>query len=172
MEIVANVLSFAGHAVDTVTGFVLNDKPGILLSNILSSFLSLAAMACLGSLAGCIGVVVTIVRLCVIYLKDKNGWHIDWAVLVFSAGYACVFLDNDTVVASLMFLGNMVAFLPKWFCQDAQRLRIGACLANLVFIVPNILIHNFSAVPFHVFNSVTIFLAYLKWYGTVKPMRP
>lgn len=164
MEIIANVFSFTGHLIDVVTGFVFNEKSKILLYNILSSFCSLIAMFLLNSIAGCISVTVTIIRLWIIYLKDKYEWKINWIVLIFTIGYALVFFDNDFIIAFLIFFGNMVAFLSKWYCQSAQHLRIGACIANVVFIFPNYLIHNFSVIPFHIFNTVTILLAYYRWY--------
>ena len=164
MEIVANLFSFTGHLIDLCAGFAFNEKSKLILFSIVSSLCSLLAMFLLHSTAGCISVTVTIIRLYIIYQKDKYGWNIDWAVVVFIVGYAAIFLDNDLAVAFLMFFGNMVTFLSKWFCHKAQYLRIGACIANLIFIFPNYLIHNFSVIPFHVFNMITILLAYIKWY--------
>ena len=164
MEIIANIFSFTGHLIDAVTGFLYNEKSKLILFNILSSLCSLLCMILLHSVAGCISVIVTIFRLVLIYYKDKYQWNIDWIFIVFVIGYLGVFLDNNTLVAMLLFLGNVIAFLPKWFCQKAQHLRIGACVANIVFIFPNYLIHNFSAIPFYIFNIVTISLAYYKWH--------
>ena len=162
--LIANGFSFLGHIIDAVVGYKYNEKPKILLFNIISSCCSLLAMILLHSMAGCVSVIVTVFRLCVIYFKDKYHWKIDWAVLVFIAGYACIFLDSDFPVAVLMFTGNLVSFLPKWFCQQVQYLRIGAFLANFIFIFPHYLIDNFATIPFHIMNMVMILIAYIKWY--------
>ena len=168
MELIANVFSFLGHTMDMVVGYKYNEKAKIILFGILSSLCSLIAMFLLHSLAGCISVVVTMIRLYVIYLKDKNNWKIDWITILFVLGYGFVFLDNDVLVAFLLFVGNVVAFLPRWFCQNVQYIRIGACMANIIIIFPHYLIHNYSGMFFHVVNVITILLSYYKWYRVEK----
>ena len=164
MEIIANLFSFIGHSIDVIIGFKYNEKSKLLLFSVVSSSCSLIAMLLLHSLAGCISVIITILRLIVIYLKDKYFWNINWVFYLFLIGYLGVFLDKDVIVAFLFFIGNFVAFFSKWFCLKAQQLRIGACIANIIFILPNYLVHNYIAIPFHFFNIICILLAYYKWY--------
>lgn len=171
MELVANLFSFAGHLIDVIVGFKYNEKSKIVLFNIISSTCSLLAMYLLNSMAGCISVTVTIFRLVFIYLKDKYLWKVDWMFFIFLIGYGSVFFDNNLIVALFMFLGNIIAFSSKWFLKKAQHLRIGVCTANIIFIFPNIFIHNFSAVPFYLFNAVLITLAYIKWYKYEKEQK-
>ena len=168
IELIANIFSFIGHLIDFIVGFKFNEKSKIMLFCIVSSSCSLIAMILLQSIAGCISVIVTIIRLWIIYLKDKHNWKIDWVIFVFIAGYTGVFIDKDITVAVFIFTGNMIMFLTKWFCQKVQYLRIGTLTANIIFILPNYLIHNFSAIPFYIFNIITISLAYYKWHKQEK----
>ena len=164
MEVAANLFSFIGYLIDVIIGFRYNVKSKIILFSIISSSCSLAAMFLLHSLAGCIGVTVTIIRLVIIYLKDKYCWKIDWIFFLFVIGYCNIFFDADIFVAIFMFLGNIIMLFSKWFLKKVQYLRIGTFLANLIFIFPNFKIHNYSAVLFLLFNIVMLLLSYYKWY--------
>jgi len=169
MLILANVISFLGYLTDIVVGFKYNEKAKIVLFNLVSSSCSLIAMLLLHSLSGCVSVGVTLIRLIVIYLKDKYKWSkANILVPIFVVGYACVFFDKNILIASLMFTAQMSAFLPKWFCQNAQALRLGNIVSCALTIPSSYLVGNYSAIPFCILGIVTTIPAYIKWYKVEK----
>ena len=169
MVVVANIVSLFAQLVDFFAGLKFNEKSKIILCNLLSSSLNLITMILLDSRAGIISVIITLIRLITIYFKDKyNLKSLNMLFPVFIGLYALTFTDNNVVVALTIFFSNMCSFIPKWVSKDMQKIRIGALFANIIIIISNIMIKNYSAVPFNVFAVVSISIQLIKWYRQEK----
>ena len=165
MEVlVANIISAFGHFWDFFVGFKFNEKSKVLLLSLVSSGASFICMILLSSWSGIVSVSVTMARLLAIYWKDKHSYKATWLLFLFLLLYSMVFFDENWIVALLMFIGNMMSFLPKWFCKNVQYIRLGALGANCMCIAYSILIKNFASIPFNIFNVVTICVSLVKWH--------
>ncbi len=154
--ILANLFSFLGHSIDCVSVAVLKTKDKLILSNLISSICSLISMAFFMSISGVTGVLVTLTRLLTIYIKDKKNLELKPLFIVFLVLYGMAFFDNNKLIASTVFISNMCSFLPKWFSNDIQKVRIGGMIACVFAITQNIMLRNVAALPFLV---VSIFSA-------------
>ena len=70
--IIANVLVIFNHFLDFYFNMKYKEKSKILLSNIATSTISLLSYILLHSTAGAISCIITILRVMVIYYKDKT----------------------------------------------------------------------------------------------------
>lgn len=162
--IVANIISAFGHFWDFFVGFKFNEKSKVLLLSLVSSGASFVCMILLNSWSGIVSVSVTMARLLAIYWKDKHKYKVPWLLMLFILLYSMVFFDENLLVALLMFIGNMMSFLPKWFCKNVQHIRLGALGANIICIAYSLLIMNYASIPFNIFNVVTICVSLIKWH--------
>lgn len=162
--ILGNIFSTIGAIIDFVAGIKYKEKKKILQSNFISSFCSLLAMICLGSVSGIINVCVTLIRLFTIYKKDEKNLNLHRMFLFFVIIYATVFFDYDGIYTWLLFLSSMCSFIPKWYCKNTQILRIGGLNANLLIIGYNIHIQNYASIFFNIFNIIGILIGLIKWF--------
>ena len=81
--LIANALAFIAHCIDWFFCYKYKDKSRILQGNMLSSTMSIIVCLILSAYAGVISSLITLLRIVVIYYKDKYNkkWYVDYLSL-------------------------------------------------------------------------------------------
>lgn len=161
--ILANVLVVFNHFLDFYFNMKYKEKSKILLSNIATSTISLLSFVLLNSVAGIVSCAVTILRVIVIYYKDKKGKRWIPLFILFAILYLSPLLDFETPLVILLCISNYILYIPKWFSKDMQFIRATSCLACILLVPYLIYIQNYSGAIFTIIDIVTYFSSYMKW---------
>ena len=166
--VLANALAFIAHCIDWFFCYKYKDKSRILQCNMLSSTMSIIICLILGAYAGAISSLVTLLRIVVIYYKDK--YNKKWYVLfiVFCLLYMTVLFDNQGIWVILLWLSNYVIFIPKWFSKDTQKIRIGGILTCLMIIPYEWYIQNYVTMVLVIIEAIITVVSSIKWQRVKK----
>ena len=164
LVIIGNALVVAGHLIDFIAGYFFNEKPTILKFNILTSIISTIANICFKAVGGIISTLTTILRLIVIYLKDKYNKKFIIPFIVICILYLNAFWDWRGIASIFLVVSSFCAFLPKWFSKNVQHMRIGGLLANITNIPYYLIIQNYTGIIISIINSITISISIIKWH--------
>ena len=166
MVILGNLISASAYALDFIFGYLYNKKSIILLENIVSSIMTILASLCLGAVSGAIIAGITILRLIVIYQKDKKQKQWIPLYVVFLAVYMSVTVREFTWITVFLILSSLCSFTVKWFAPKMQTIRISAIIANLLAIPYSFAYKNYTAAGINILNTIGITISYIKWKKT------
>lgn len=164
MLILANIIVVLQYLLDFLIGYKYNKKSTILKGNMLTSSMSVASSLMLGATAGAVSSVITIIRLAIIYIKDKYNKRFIIPFVLLCIMYLSVLFEHKGYETILLVISNFFSFIPKWFSRNPQHLRMGGLMSNICIIPYFLLVHNYTGTGFAVFNIVTIAINLIKWH--------
>lgn len=161
--IAGNIVSGLAQLIDIATGYTTNKKNITLISNLVTTTMSIIAMALLCAYDGFVGSVVTLLRLLTIYIKDKKQKEWPAIFIIFFLLYGSVFFAWQGPQTILLFLSSMASFVPKWFCKSMEPIRIGGFCALCLSITYNAMIQNYATLGIQVFSVINILVTIIRW---------
>ncbi len=166
--IIGNIIVVLAHGLDFLWSFLFNNKNRILRENMVSSIMSIIANICFQALGGVITSSVTLARIITIYIKDKYHKKFVIPFIIICGMYLFSLRDWRGLPSILLVCSMFCSFIPKWFSQDVQKLRIGALFANMLIIPYEFLVANYAGIGMACINIVTVLINIVKWIPTMQ----
>ena len=166
--IAGNIISFAAHLTDIITGYVTNKKNITLISNFATTTMSIISMVLLNAYDGVTGYVITLARLVTIYVKDERQKEWPGLFVIFAILHGSIFFAWQGPRTILLFLSIMASFVPKWVCKTMEPIRIGGLCSLCLSVVYNAMIMNYMAISVEVFSIVNILVTIARWRISAK----